>query len=131
MDSNRIFIGNIMRCTGHQERPLLVMESFGTIDSFGSIETTQELAKENAILLKTKHGYYVDVEGLSLFDIMYLYLEDDKCITSGTMSWKLFMGTFSGLYVGELFVDRDTLHPYVLEKPKVSIRTLGKESEKK
>ena len=65
MNSNRIYTGNIMQKEFDWE----------TEEYTGNIKAV----KENAILIKTTHGHYVDVFDLYLLsDIAYLYVENYK-----------------------------------------------------
>jgi len=134
MQNDKLFIGNIMQCTKHDTHTTFSSEMFiGDqslgVDSFGYIDSESEVLKENATLIKTKHGYYVDIEGLSLTDIAYLYLEGSKAKVRGTKSGKLFMLT-SGSYKGDLFVDRESIKPYVSEdKNKNSSSIIGIQRE--
>lgn len=116
MKNDKIFTGTIMRCTKYDMQDTFKSEMFINgqnlgRDFFGYIDVGSEIFKENAILIKTKYGYYVDVDGLSLADIAYLYFENSKAKVLGTTSDKLFMLT-SGFCVGDLFVDQDSIKSY-------------------
>ncbi len=136
MQNDKIFTGTIMRCTKYDMHATFKSEmhidgqSIGC-DSFGYIDEESETFKENATLIKTKQGYYVDVEGLTLTDIAYLYLENSKAKVAGTKSGKLFM-LGSCFYVGDLFVDQNSIRPYTsadMEEKRSSIRIIQRNAK--
>lgn len=113
MKNDRFYIGNIKICTEYVEEPVLVMEDFAGVSSFGNIKTKNEIYKENALLVKTRNGLYIDTEDLSVLDIAYLYFENKKTITTGEPY--MFSGS-RGSYVGNKFVDGESLQPYVTKE---------------
>jgi len=133
MKNNRFYVGNIMECTQFDVPPIIDVNAVVEGCSFCHIENNSVLYKENAILLQTKHGYFVEIEDLSLSDIIYLYVEDCEIINHGDKSSKLFMTTYP-YYKGSKHVDRSTIKPYESEnknKDKSSIRKIQKKEEKK
>ena len=140
MQNDRLFIGDIMQCTKHEPYTLsnegeflgehrLNVDSFGydlgSVDEY--VYIASEVLKVDATLIRTRHGYYVDVEGLSLSDIAYL--ESSKVKVRGAKSGRLFMLT-SASGEGDLFVDGDSIRPYApeqLEKGSSSILGIQKE----
>ena len=62
-----------MLCTKYKV-PHLISDGM----AFGHIETEAKVYKENAVLVRIKDNAYVDIEGLSLLDIVHLYLENEK-----------------------------------------------------
>lgn len=106
MKNNKIFTGNIMLCTKYNHHD-------GSIGpDLGHIESESIVHDEDAVLIRTKHGFYVNINGLSLSDIAYLYLERSRGRISGTKSAELFMLT-SPSCLGELFVDSESVKPYM------------------
>lgn len=115
MKNDRFYVGTIKVCTEYVEEPVLVMEDFAGVSSFGNIKTKSEVYKENALLVKTRNGLYIDTADLTVLDIAYLYLENKKSITTGEPY--MFSGS-RGSYVGNKFVDRESLQPYVTKEDK-------------
>lgn len=117
MKNSKLFLGTIMKCTECNTIPHLIIEGLGTIDTIGHIETKDEVYKEKAVLVRTKNGLYIDVERLSILDIIYLYFENKKGVSSDEPY--MFKGSH-GDFEGELFVDSDSIKPYVAEEKKDS-----------
>ncbi len=87
-----------------------------------------ELYKKNAVLLKTKKGYYVDIEECDPVDIPYLYIEDQG------FRDRLLMGTKPcGELRWEKFVPAETIRPYKFksDKSNISLFKLRKELRRK
>lgn len=107
-----------MKCTKFQDIADFI---FGDIE-IGHTETETEIYKENAILIRTRNGFYVDIECLTQLEIAYLYLENTKHSTT----LKKAMGShYHGYYKGELFVKQDTLKLYVPNEDKKNISLLN------
>lgn len=87
-----------------------------------------ELYKEKAILLKTKNGYYVDIEGCDPVDIPYLYMEDqdfrDRLLMANEPCGELYW---------EMYVPSETIKPYVVktDKSTISLFKLRRELRRK
>lgn len=127
MNSNKIFIGNIM---GRIYNNISGM--------FMPLSVTQ---KENAVLIKTKNGFYVDVEELynGLADIAYLYVESyeprfsdiefiDYMYRLIEMPTDMFRGRWMTTNPLEyVHIDEDSLRPYCNEEQNVSISKLRRE----
>ena len=65
MKPDKVFIGNIKRCTKYISHSrftgnVFIGEECVSLNSFGYIESEDELYKENAVLVKTKNGGYID-----------------------------------------------------------------------
>ena len=76
----------------------------------------KNLYKKNAVLLRTRNGYYVDIEECDPVDIPYLYLEDQK------FNDRLLMGTkSSGGLFWEKYVPEKTIRPYKVENNKTTV----------
>ena len=114
-----------MICTEVERAPSSMM-----LDRFGELcyareKNKSEVLKENAILIKTKHGFFVDIEGLSLIDVAYLYLENASVKSVSAQSNKLFM-PISGAQKGDLFIDSASLKPYMRANQKETTLSITK-----
>ena len=107
MKANKIFRGNIMKCDKY------IMHEGSMGPDLGHIEREASLYKANAVLLKTKHGYYVDIESMNFMDIIYMSLENKNGRYNG--EFNNYLGT-SALFEGNIFVDEKSLCQYQLEK---------------
>jgi len=128
MKPEQVFIGDIRRCTKYETHTTF---SSGTYingeclftDSFGYIETDNELYKENAVLIKIRENRYVDLERLnSILDYIEIY--KDKMYNLGTI-----MMPISEYGVDRLFVDHKSLKPYYenTQEKNISVRQLKKQ----
>ena len=104
MKPDKVFIGNIKRCTKYISHSrftgnVFIGEECVNLSSFGYIESEDELYKENAVLVKTKNGGYIDLE---------IYKDD---VQRDYNLWKTIMPTHSR-GSNSLFVDENSLKPY-------------------
>ena len=82
MKPDKVFIGNIKRCTKYISHSrftgnVFIGEECVNLSSFGYIESEDELYKENAVLVKTKNGGYIDLENFnSILDYLKIYKDD-------------------------------------------------------
>lgn len=130
MKTDRIFVGDIKKCTKYEEHTLFSSEIFigedciGS-DSFGHTVAECELYKENAVLIEFNGGY-VDLDNLrSFIDYIKVYGDITK---NGFYEGGLIMST-SPRCIDSLFVDSESLKPYKNKqnKDKISARQLRKE----
>ena len=123
MKSEKIFIGDIKKCTKYQrhnmfESSMYINEELMFTYSFGYIESDSIIYKRNAILIKTKNGGYVDFEDLN----GYLYLlklkvkEFKKWIKIGNL-----ILTTNASKVDTLFVDEESLKLYYKDNTKKNV----------
>lgn len=128
MKPEQIFIGNIRKCTKYERHTTFNCSTYiGDrcigCDSFGYVDSEDELYKENAILLKIKNGGYVDLENFnSVLDYIKIYRDT-------TRIGGLVMST-SAYCVGKLFVDEKSLKPYYndnQQRKNISVRQLKKQ----
>lgn len=114
MKPDKIFIGNIKRCTKYISHSrftgnVFIGEECVNLSSFGYIESEDELYKENAVLVKTKNGGYIDLENFnSILDYLKIYKDD---VQRDYNLWKTIMPTHSRGN-NSLFVDENSLKPY-------------------
>lgn len=114
MKKDKIYIGNIRRCTKYESHKTVVTsaninnECIGS-SGFGYTDSEDEMYKENAILIKTKNGGYVDLDNLNNF-LDYLKVKNNTT-KNGIRLDGLIMST-SADYLNCLFVDEGTLKPY-------------------
>lgn len=124
MNSNKIFVGNIMQHIydnrAEKTMPISVV------------------MKENAVLIRTKNGFYVDVEELySLLHIGYLYFESYKFkFLDNEIINKIYMlmdmpteicreqWMDSNPNGSSTYVDESSLKPYVEGEQNISISKL-------
>ena len=129
MKTEKIYIGNIRRCTSYEEHytrtaSTCIDDMCIENESLGYINSDDVLYKENAILLKLDNGGFVDLEDLnSLLDILKLKKNSlSKWITLGGSVM------ITTPYENDcLFVDRNSLRNYSDEvKSNVSVYKLRK-----
>lgn len=127
MNSNKIFIGTIMQHI-YDNRAEKFMPLSVPI-------------KENAVLIRTKNGFYVDVEELYLIllDIVYLSVEsykerysDKKFIDGIYRLLEMPTEIFREQWIdsspnSNIYVDETSLKPYVASKQNISIVKLQRE----
>lgn len=131
MRVDRVFIGDIKKCTKYEEHNIFTSKTYIDgdcidCDSFGHIKTESELYKKDAILLYVKDGGYVDLDNLkTLFDYIKVsnYITKDGCYFGGLIM------TTSPYQCDSLFVDYDSIRPYKNKNNKetISARQLRKE----
>lgn len=114
MKSDKIFIGNIRKCTKYEEHVMFSSETYiGSEllgrERFGSIEEDDELYKENAILIKVKNGGYVD---LDRFNSILDYIRLHRCCTKNGIRLGGLVISTSPYKLESLFVDEKSLKPY-------------------
>ena len=96
MKPDKVFIGNIKRCTKYISHSrftgnVFIGEECVSLNSFGYIESEDELYKENAVLVKTKNGGYIDLENFnSILDYLKIYKDDAQ---RDYNLWKTIMPT--------------------------------------
>lgn len=114
MKPDKVFRGNIKRCTKYISHSrftgnVFIGEECVNLSSFGYIESEDELYKENAVLVKTKNGGYIDLENFnSILDYLKIYKDD---VQRDYNLWKTIMPTHSRSN-NSLFVDENSLKPY-------------------
>ncbi len=113
MDSDKIFTGTIMKCVKYEK-----------IDGYSIPKS--EVYKENAILLKIKDYFYVDIDELNLLEIAYLHLRSEKDIHQLS---KFMCEHHHGYCKDELFIKQNTLKPYVPNEGKKNISLLSLKKE--
>ena len=134
MKADRVFVGDIKKCTKYIMEPIF---STGVYigddciggDCFGHTIVESELHKENAILIEFNGGY-VDVDNLKT---VVDYIKVHKDITrDGFYMGGLIMSTMAH-NSDSLFVDSESLKPYKTQnnKDNISIRQLRKERNHK
>lgn len=131
MKPEQIFIGNIKQCTKYEMHKILSSSFYiGNqcigCDTFGHIDMDDELYKKDAILIKLKHGGYVDVENInSILDHIKIrrYITKDGFRLGG-----LIIST-KAHYINSLLVDEDSLKPYYdnNQRKNISVRQLKKQ----
>ncbi len=130
MNSDKLFYGTLKVCTKYEIIPrFLHYPGYGTCGvEIGSIEKEEKVLGDNILLIKTRHGYYVPVGDLSPLEIAYLYFENDKSITKGHITHRLFLDTVPNR-LGDITVDETSLVPYSETKKNISI--IGTQREMK
>lgn len=140
MKSDKVFIGDIKKCTKYESHVSLRSETyFGDecigCESFGYIEREGELHKENAVLVMLDNGGYVDIDRVNgLLDYISIYRDSFK--DGFRIRDKGLIMSTSPSFLGNLYVDSDSLTPYYGENNEmgskdVSIRSLRKEIRNK
>jgi len=108
MSNERIFVGNIHKCTRHTRKDHHV----NNYTKLTHVIMKHELYKENATLMKTKTGFFADIDGLDIRDLALLYntgIGDELLPTEPD-------------FEGQLFVDEKSLvnyNTYHQIKPKI------------
>lgn len=132
MKSDRIFIGNIKKCTVYDEHSTFsssfyIGDRCITTESYGTIGINSEMIKKNAVLLRLTEGGYVDLESLNSY-LDYLKARKDV----GRKGFRLGRLILPDVALGldYVFVDRHSLKQYYSDKSKkqkVSVRRLIKQ----
>lgn len=119
MKPNRIFYGNINMCVVCRNDAKLT----SGLTEIGNQEVEHIPYKDNAKLVMTKNGFYVDIDDLSLRDIMALYLESFIPISLDNLK---LMNTYSRSE-NELWVEPTSLDSFAnYMDERVSIRRLSR-----
>ncbi len=98
MKTERLFVGDIMQCVEYCDEKTYRTKR----EEVRRITKIFQTVKENAILVKTKKGYYVNVEDINVSKISLPTLDNMINLLKGT----------EATYEGEFFVDEQTLEPY-------------------
>ena len=134
MKTDRVFVGDIKKCTKHIMEPVFSSSTYiGDdcigCDCFGHTIVESELYKENAVLIEFNGGY-VDLDNLkNVVD----YIKVHKDITrDGFYMGGLIMSTMPHTS-DSLFVDSSSLKPYQSQnnKDNISVKQLRKERKHK
>lgn len=125
MKAERVFIGDIKKCTKYERHDLFTSKTYiGDdcigCDSFGHIEAESELYKKDAVLIRFKNGGYVDLDNLKTI-VDYLKVHSD-ITKDGFYLGGLIMST-SPHQCDSLFVDSDSIKPYKNKDNKETIFT--------
>jgi len=139
MKTNSIFIGDIYVCVKRDEISLFDSQDINAnilmgADFIGHIEEKNELYKENAILIKTKKGGFVDFDNMDLnLSFSLATMSNRSVFYPQSYPDCLIMHTWASC-IGSLFVDEKTLRPYsevqTAVDEKISIRKLRKATKK-
>ncbi len=109
----KICIGNLMQCTKYETHTLFSSTMFiGDvslgIDSFGHIETEEEILEKDVYLLKVKNGGYVRLDSINTLKD---YFAINHCLVeNGYKTGSIMLSTGAG-YKGNIFVDEKSLKP--------------------
>lgn len=122
IEVEQVYTGNINICTQYDrhnafENKLIMDQQEISSDHFGYIIRDGKLYKENATLIKIKHGGYIDIDEfksiLDYFDIKRNM--EEKGFTLGGI-----MMPTSAYGVDTLYVDKDSLKPYYDKTEKIN-----------
>lgn len=114
MNPERVFIGNIKKCTKYErhttfESSTYIGDECISIEHFGFVEQDSVIYKSHALLIQTKNGGYVDLENLnSILDHIKVLKDIAK---NGYHLGGLIMST-SPHCKDCLFVDSKSLKPF-------------------
>ena len=113
MDTNRLFIGNIKKCTKHDISGIFKTTGLNGKRITGKPSIDSVIYKENAILVRTYRYGFIDIEEYSSLE------SRDKEFIDKVM-------TISPLKEGDLFVDYNSLKQYDKEEydDKVNIKRI-------
>lgn len=126
INKENVFVGNIMRCTKYDTSNCIVMEDMAGITSFGYVSKAHEPYKENQILIKICDNpeVYVELEKLKSFlTYIDIYSQVDR---NGIHLNEKILSTSSS-FLGDIYVDFESLKPYYEEKGKVKIKKIKKD----
>lgn len=131
MNSEKVFIGDIKRCTNYTIEPMLVCEDFFGITAFGSINVKSELQEKGAVLIQISDRVFVPLSKIKSFLSYYIALGDYRI--NGLNSKHLI---YAGIpcFEGQQFIDDDSLKPYFnedMQKRDISIRSLKQDVRKR
>lgn len=121
MNSDKLFYGTLLECTGYSMTPMLVTSDM----ALGSRNIKTEVLEENVLFVRTKNGFFVPVGNLNPLQIAYLYFENVDGITPGPRANRIFFDTVP-VCKGDIIVDAKSLVPYSKTKEEVSILKVQK-----
>lgn len=131
MKPERVFIGDIRKCTDYRMEPILMCEDPFGITTFGCQSYKSEVHKKGEVLIQIANSAYIPLSEIKSF-LSYLAALNDYRINGLNSNRFLYCGT--PYRVGQLFVDDESLQPYYGEetpKKDISIRTLKQELKNK
>lgn len=130
----RIFIGDIRRCTGVRRNIVGKIEEFGTVDTFGSMEIDSDIYKNQALLVEVDDDKYVDINYFTCFDDLRKVME---CVANNVPFDDVILNDLE-TRVGKLFVDptslislADTVHNFVYMNEKTTKNSYTKRISRK
>lgn len=130
----RIFIGDIRRCTGVRRNIVGKIEGFGTVDTFGSMEIDSDIYKNQALLVEVDDDKYVDINYFTCFDDLRKVME---CVANNVPFDDVILNDLE-TRVGKLFVDptslislADTVHNFVYMNEKTTKNSYTKRISRK
>ncbi|MGM9849270.1 MAG: hypothetical protein ACI31V_00050 [Bacilli bacterium] len=130
----RIFIGDIGRCTGVRRNIVGKIEGFGTVDTFGSMEIDSDIYKNQALLVEVDDDKYVDINYFTCFDDLRKVME---CVANNVPFDDVILNDLE-TRVGKLFVDptslislADTVHNFVYMNEKTTKNSYTKRISRK
>lgn len=135
MRQKQVFIGNIKKCTKYINHSrfneiVYIGDKCINLNSFGYVETEDEVYKENVLLVKIKNGGYIDLENFnSILDYIKIYKDNLK---EGYALWKTIIPAYPR-EINSLFVDEKSLKPYFnknKEQTDISLYKLSKKYKK-
>ena len=126
INKENVYVGNLKKCTKYEMENSLQIEDFSGVCSFGGIIEESKDYIKNDVLIKfcDKPERYVRLEDLkNILSYISLY---NALYESGISFNELFLSTSSS-YLGNIYVDRDSLNPYYEEKGKVKVKQIKKD----
>ena len=103
MKTDNVFVGDIRVCTKCIDHVVMEVSN----KKAGYVEIDDELHQENAVLVKTTSGKYVELHKLYLFNGLLDFLPKAKLLSFSNMIMSI-----APERAGELFVDEKSLKPY-------------------
>lgn len=98
MKEERIFVGNVMKCTNYTN----IKKVINNRVELEYVLRESELIKENTVLMKTKNGLYSEIDGLNICEMALLY--------NASVGKKLLKT--KPTFQNELYVDEGSLKAY-------------------
>lgn len=131
MKPEKVFIGDIRKCTDYRMEPMLICEDSFGITTFGSQSYESEIHKKREVLIQIANSAYIPLSEINSF-LSYLAALNDYRINGLNSNRFLYCGT--PYRVGQLFVEDESLQPYYGEdapKRDISIRSLKQQLRNK
>lgn len=124
MKPDRIFIGDIKKCTDYRMDPMLICEDPFGVTTLGCQTYESKVYEKDVVLIKFGESAYIPFRDVDSFLSYFEALMDYR---AKKLNSNLFIHSGSPYRVGQLFVDAEELMPFYdeeTEEKNISIRAL-------
>ena len=128
IDKEKVFVGNLRKCTKYDTSNCISIEDSAGITTFGHISIDSEVCKEDDILIKICDNLEVYVRLRNLQTILSYIEVYNNIAKDGAVSIGEMILSTSSTGLGSIFVDMGSLKPYYQdEKGKVKVKQIKKD----